>query len=56
MARELARAGSVASDVLRRSKETDVSEGFSFALSGAVEGLCWFNRCEVSCEWCRFAV
>ena len=49
-------AGSVASDVLWRSKETDVSEGLSFALSGAVEGLCWFNRCEVSCGWSGFAV
>ena len=53
MASELVRAGSVASDVLWRLKETD---GFSFALSGAVEGLFLFNRCEVSCEWCRFAV
>ena len=50
------RAGSVASDVLWRSKDTDVSEGFSFAVSGAVAGLCWLNRCEVSSEWCRFAV
>ena len=56
MATDLVRAGLVASDVLWRSKETDVSEGFSFALSGAVEGLCRFNRCEVSCGWSRFAV
>ena len=56
MASELVRAGSVASDVLWRSKDTDVSEGCRFAVSGAVGGLCWLNRCEVSSEWCRFAV
>lgn len=56
MATELVRVRSVASDVLWRSKETDLSEGFSFALSEGVEGLCRFYRCEVSCGWFRFAV
>ena len=33
-----------------------MSEGFSFAVSGAVAGLCWLKRCEASSQWCRFAV
>ena len=55
MATDLVIAGSVVSDVLWRSRETEVSKGFSFALPAAVEGLWRFNACEVSCEWSRFA-
>ena len=55
MVTELVIAGSVVSDVFWRLRETEVSEGFSFALAAAVEGLWRFNACEVSCEWSRFA-
>ena len=55
MVTELVIAGSVVSDVFWRLRETEVSEGFSFALAAAVEGLRRFNACEVSCEWSRFA-
>ena len=55
MATESVIAGSVVSDVFWRLRETEVSEGFSFALPAAVEGLWWFNTCEVRCEWSRFA-
>ena len=55
MVTELVIAGSVVTDVFWRLRETEVSEGLSFALAAAVEGLWWFNACEVSCEWSRFA-
>ena len=55
MATELVIAGSVVSDVFWRLRETEVSKGFSFALSAEVEGLWRFNAREVSCEWYRFA-